>query len=330
MSKFKVVITDYYYANQDQENSVWARLGDDIEIIDLTKIVPGGIKNPDQIIPYLKDCDAVIIQFAKITKEVIDAMEHCKVIARYAIGVDVIDVDAATAKGIYVANVPDYCIDEVANTAASHLLNAMRKVTYSRDLLLENTFDINKLGPVKRIKNATLCLIGFGNIARDLCRKMTPFFRHIVAYDPYFAKREDFPEVEFIDDVKKAVSKADAISIHVPLNDATKGMINSEVIDACKDNVIIVNTARGPLIDDEALERALKSGKIAYAGLDVIATEDFVESEYLRMPTVCLTPHIGWNSVEAGLELQRKVAENVVSTLTTGKPIYSVNSIEIL
>lgn len=323
MSKYKIVITDYYYANQDQENAVYAQLKDDAEIVDLTKISKGGVFEPDKLIPYVKDCDALVVQFAKITREVIDAMKRCRVIARYAIGVDTIDVAAAKAKGIYVANVPDYCIDEVADTAAAHLLNALRKVSKARDMLLNGEFSMQKIQPLHRIRNSTLCLIGFGNIARNLYGKMKPFFGRIVAYDPYFKAKDDYPEVDFLE-LKEAVACADAISIHVPLMDSTRGMINADVFSAAKEGVVVVNTARGGIIEEKDLIEALNSGKVGFAGLDVINGEDFVSSPLLRLPNICLTPHFSWNSVEAGLELQRKVAENVVAALLNGKPNYIV------
>ncbi len=325
MAKFKIVIADYYYANQNQENAVYARLGGDVEVVDLTQVVAGGILEPEQLIPYVRHCDALVVQFAKVTEQVIEAMEHCQVIARYAIGVDNINVEAATRKGIYVANVPDYCIDEVANTAAAHLLNGLRKVSYARDLLLKGQFSMKAIEPLHRVKNATLCLLGFGNIARNLMDKMQPFFGRIVAYDPYFKDRAGYSNIEFIDDLKTAVMQADAISIHVPMMEATRGMVNAEVLAAARDGVVIVNTARGGIIDDDALLTALGNGKVGFAGLDVINGEDFAASPYLNHPKVCLTPHFGWNSVEAGLELQRKTAENVAAALTQGKPVFHVN-----
>ena len=285
MSKYTIVISDYYYANQDQENAVYERLGGDAEIVDLTRKAPGGIFEPEDLIPYVKDCDALVVQFAKITEEVINAMEKCKVIARYAIGVDNIDVAAAKKKGIYVANVPDYCIDEVADTAAAHLLNAMRKVSYARDMLLNDEFTMQKIQPLRRIRNCTLCLVGFGNIARNLYVKMKPFFGRIVAYDPYFKDEASYPDVEFMD-LKDAAACADAISLHVPLMDSTRGMINSEIFDAVKDGAVLVNTARGGIINEGDLIAALESGKIGFAGLDVINGEDFRSSPLLHLPNV--------------------------------------------
>lgn len=136
MDSYKIVITDYYYEDQEEERKAYAKLGENVEILDLTKVRKGGLFEPEEIIPFVKDCDALVVQFSKITKEVIQAMDHCKVIARYAIGVDNIDLEAAKEKGIYVSNVPDYCIDEVADTAIAHILNGMRGITKARDFLL--------------------------------------------------------------------------------------------------------------------------------------------------------------------------------------------------
>lgn len=320
----KIVITDYYYADIEQEKAVFASMGLEYELLDLTKVEPGGIKDAERLSEYIKDADAVIVQFAKIDKDLIEQMEKCKVIARYAIGVDNIDVAAATQRGIYVANVPDYCISEVANTAIAHIMNALRKISISRDMLMAGSFDMQKIRPLQRTEDAILCLLGFGNIARDVMWKMERFFGKIVVYDPYFKEKDAYSNVEFME-FDDAISAADVISVHVPLNDATRSMIDRTALSKMKDGVVIVNTARGPVIEEKALVEALDSGKVGFAGLDVIATEDFAQSSLLYNKKVTLTPHIGWCSEAAGKELQRKVAQNVVSTLTYGKPVYHVN-----
>lgn len=320
----KIVITDYYYANINQEKHVFEAMGIPYELLDLTELESGGIKEPERLLKYVKDADAVITQFARIDKALINQMEKCKVIARYAIGVDTIDLAAATEKGIYVANVPDYCISEVANTAVAHMMNALRKITVARDMLFDKSFNMEKIHPMLRTEEAVLCLLGFGHIARNVMEKMRPFFKKIVVYDPYFKDCECYPDIEF-SDFEEAISKADVISVHVPLNDSTRGLVGSDAISKMKDGVILVNTARGPIIEEEALVKALDSGKVGFAGLDVIATEDFENSRLLLHPKVALTPHIGWCSEEAGEELQRKTAENVAHALTEGKPVYIVN-----
>jgi D-3-phosphoglycerate dehydrogenase len=236
-----------------------------VEVVDLTKVEPGGIRQPEKLIPYVADADAVIVQFANIDARVIGAMEKCRVIARYAIGVDVIDVGAATKKNIFVANVPDYCVFEVANTAIAHILNAVRKLSASRDMLLGKDFDMSKIRPVMRIEEATLCLLGFGNISRDVYKKMKQFFKRIVVFDPYLQNDERYSGIEFMG-FEKAVSVSDVISVHVPLNADTKGMIDAAAFSCMKDGVIIVNTARGPVIDEGALVAALESGKVGFAG----------------------------------------------------------------
>lgn len=323
MSKYKIVIADYYYPNLDAEMEEFHTLGDDVEIVDLTKKTPGGIKDPRMLIDDARDADALIVQFARIDAPFIRALEKCKVIARYAIGVDTIDLAAAREKGVHVANVPDYCIEEVADTAAAHILNAARKLSVTRDMLLANDFEMSRAGEVFRLETATLGLLGFGNVARNLYRKMRGFFKKVVAYDPYFADTAAYPEVEFgaLEDV---LAVSDVLSVHVPLNPATEGMLSDAQFDLLKGGTILVNTARGGIIDEQAMLRALESGKLGFCGLDVICTEDFASSPLLHHPRIALTPHVAWRSAEAQAELQRKVAQNVVSALTTGKPVYTV------
>lgn len=323
MSKYKVVIADYYYPSLEEEMKVFERLGPDAEILDCTKLKPGGIKDPRELAPYAADADALIVQFAVVDRELIESMTKCKVIARYAIGVDTIDLKAAAEKGIFVSNVPDYCIDEVADTAAAHILGCARKVTHARDMLLEDKFSMDAIRPMKRLKNCTLCLMGFGNIARNLYEKMSPFFKSVVVVDPYFTRQDEYPKAEFMT-LEQALPRADVVSVHVPLSDATRGMLSEKEFGLMKDGVIIVNTARGGIIDENALKAALDSGKVGFCGLDVISTEDFAQSELLRNPRVVLTPHVSWCSEDAMLELQRKTAENVVETLLNGRPKYCV------
>lgn len=322
---WKIVIADYYYPDLKEEYKVFEQLGE-TEIVDLTKIAEGGIKEPGELIPYVKDADALIVQFAKVNKEVIDSMERCRVIARYAIGVDTIDVESAAAKGICVANVPDYCIDEVADTAIAHIMNAKRKIARANSLLLAGEFDMAKIRPVGRMENEVLCLIGFGNIARNVAEKMKSFFKEIVVYDPYVKDRGSYPEYRFLD-FDEAVSCADVISLHVPLNGTTEHMLSDGAFGLMKQGAAVVNTARGGLIDEAALVRALDMGKVGYCGLDVVSTEEFGSSPLLHREDVFITPHMGWCSEEAIVELQRKTAENVAETLLFGKPKYCVNKV---
>lgn len=323
MSRYKIVFADYYYPNLDAEMEELQALGEDVEIVDLTKVVPGGIKDPRELIRYAKDADALIVQFARVDAEFIRALEKCKVIARYAIGVDTIDLEAARAKGIRVANVPDYCIEEVADTAAAHILNAARKLSVTRDMLLKGEFEMNRAGSIFRLENATLGLLGFGNVARNLYVKMRGFFKNVVAYDPYFKDTAAYPDVKF-GMLEEVLREGDVLSLHVPLNPSTQNMLSDAQFDMMKPRAILVNTARGGLIDERALVAALDAGKLAYCGLDVICTEDFENSLLLHHEKIALSPHVAWRSEEAQAELQHKVARNVVSALTSGSPVYTV------
>ncbi len=323
MNRFKIVFADYYYPNLDAEMEELRALGEELDIIDLPKQIPGGVKDPRKLIDYARDCDALIVQFANIDAQFISQLEKCKVIARYAIGVDTIDVAAAREKGICVANVPDYCINEVADTAAAHILNALRKLSVTRDMLLQNTFEMNRAGRVFRSENACLALLGFGNVARNLYGKMRPFFHRIVAYDPYFSDVQSYPDVEFVS-LQEALKAADVISVHVPLNAHTQNMLSDDQFNQTKMGAILVNTARGGIIDEAAMLRALDNGHLAFCGLDVISTEDFEHSPLLKHPKIALTPHVAWRSEEAQAELQRKVARNVVQVLKTGTTRYAV------
>ena len=327
MSRYKIVISDYYYPDQKIENEVYQVLGDDVEIIDCTKLKAGGFQTPEELMPYVKDCDALIIQFAHITKELIDSMEKCRVISKYSIGVDTVDVQAATEKGIWVSNVPDYCIDEAADTAVAHILNAARKLSRAQELTAKGQFSMTALRPVLRLSESTILLIGFGRIARNAALKLKPFFRRILAADPYFTAQEDWPFVEFTT-LEEALPQADVVSLFAPLTSETFHMLSEAAFEKMKDGVLLTNTARGALIDEQALVRALDSGKVAFAGLDLIeGSEDFEHSPLLLREDVCLTPHIAWLSESAQAELQRKTAENAVSALLTGKPVYHVNEI---
>ena len=169
MAKYKIVISDYYYPDIHEELEEFRRLGDDVEVVDCTKIRPGGIKDPTELLMYAHDCDALITQFAApIDAAFMDGLEKCRVIARYAIGLDTVDLAAAKKRGIMVANCTDYCLDEVADSTAAHILNAARRISVSRDRLMDGNFEMNGLRPMLRLENSTICFVGFGKIARNL------------------------------------------------------------------------------------------------------------------------------------------------------------------
>jgi D-3-phosphoglycerate dehydrogenase / 2-oxoglutarate reductase len=325
MSAYKIVIADYYYPDIHQELEILGKLGD-VEILDCTKITSGGIKDEENLIFYAADADALIVQFAPVTRKVIEGLRKCRIISRYAIGVDTIDVTAAQEKGIVVANVPDYCIEDVSDTAIAHIFNCVRKVSRAHNLLERGEWSYAKIKPVRRFASLTIGLIAFGNIARRVAQKLQPYGNTILAFDPYFHGQDKFPWVEFLP-LEELLPRADILSIHAPLNQETHHMINRERIALLKPGAIVINTSRGGLIDEMALLEAVQAGQVAGAGLDVLEypDSDYAKSVLMQVPDqVVINPHIGWYSEEAILDLQRKVALNVYEMLTTGKPLYRV------
>jgi D-3-phosphoglycerate dehydrogenase len=325
MSRLKIVFTDYYYPDNNREVDILNKLGD-VEIVDCTKIIPGGIKDENKIIEYAAEADAIIVQFAKISRKVIENLKNCKIISRYAIGVDIIDLDAAREKGIVVANVPDYCIEEVSDTAIAHIFNCLRKVTLANNLLRQGEWAYAKIKPIHRFSSHKVGLVAFGHIARRVAEKLQPFGISLMAYDPYFKEQEKYPWVKFVS-LEELLAQSDIISVHAPLNKETHHLINRDRFALMKNGTIIVNTSRGGLIDEVALADAIETGKIASAGLDVLEyfDEEYSKSVLTKYPDkVFITPHFGWYSEEAIRDLQSKTAMNVYEMLINGKPLYQV------
>lgn len=325
MSQYKIVFTDYYYPHNEREIEILKKLGD-VEIVDCTKLFAGGVKDAEMVLKYAADADAIIVQFAKISREVIENLKNCKIISRYAIGVDNIDLDAAREKGIVVANVPDYCLEEVSDTAIAHIFNCVRKVTRANNLLQSGQWEYAKIKPMHRLGTLTVGLVAFGNIARRVAEKLQPFGVSMLAFDPYFKNQEKYPWVKFVT-FEELLSKSDVVSVHAPLNKETHHLISRDQLALMKKGAVIVNTSRGGLIDEVALAEAIESGQIAAAGLDVLEylDEEYAKSVLVKYPdSVFITPHIGWYSEEAIVDLQCKAALNVYEMLKNGKPLYRV------
>ncbi len=319
MNKRKVVITDYWYETLDEEKTVFARLeGLELEAYHC--------KDEDRLPKLVRDADAVIVQFAPITRKVIESMQRCKVIVRYAIGVDNIDIAAATERGIYVVNVPDYCIDEVSDHAIALLMALNKKLFVLNRSVHEGKWDYTVSKPLFALRGRTLGLVGFGRIPMMVAEKMRAFGMEILCYDPYI-KPETASEcgVEKVE-LDALMQRSDFISVHCPLNDETRHLIGGHELSLMKRTAFLINTARGAVVDEAALAAALQSGAIAGAGLDVLEHEPISKgSPLLGLDNVILTPHNGWYSEDATLALQRKVAEEAARVLEGGVPKNLVN-----
>ncbi len=316
----KVVITDFEYPNVDQETKIITESGAQLQACHL--------KTEEEIIAAVRDADAVIVQYAVITRKIIDHMQNCKMIIKYGIGVNNIDSAAATEKGIYVCNVPDYGVDEVSNHAIALLLALAKKLPVITKALRGGDWGYTSTVPLFRLAGSTLGLVGLGRIPSLVAKKMSGFGMRILAFDPYMtpeAARERGAELV---DFETLCRESDFISIHCPLTDSTTHLFDEKAFALMKKTAFLINTARGPVIDEQALVQALKSGKIAGAGLDVFESEPISqESELLRMDNVIATPHCAWYSEEAISTLQRKVAEEVVNVLGGNPPFNRTNKI---
>ncbi len=316
----KVVITDFEYPNVDQETKIITESGAQLQACHL--------KTEEEIIAAVRDADAVIVQYAVITRKIIDHMQNCKMIIKYGIGVNNIDSAAATEKGIYVCNVPDYGVDEVSNHAIALLLALAKKLPVITKALRGGDWGYTSTVPLFRLAGSTLGLVGLGRIPSLVAKKISGFGMRILAFDPYMtpeAARERSAELV---DFETLCRESDFISIHCPLTDSTTHLFDEKAFALMKKTAFLINTARGPVIEEQALIQALKSGKIAGAGLDVFENEPISqESELLRMDNVIATPHCAWYSEEAISTLQRKVAEEVVNVLGGNPPFNRTNKI---
>ena len=277
------------------------------------------------ILDVAREADGVFVTYAKLPGELLRQFERCKVIGRFGLGVDNIDVKTASELGIVVTYVPDYCLHEVSDHAMALLLALARKIPFSNALVQGGRWEMPAVVPMRRLEGRTLGLVGFGNIPRRVAPKAMAFGLKVVAYDPYTpadaARAAGIQLVEF----EQLLAISDYVSLHAPLTPQTRGLFNADVLSKMKAGAYLINTARGPLIDEPALIAALDSGHLGGAALDVVATEPLSkDSRLLGRANVILTPHTAFYSVEALEELQTKCASDVARVLSGERPVYPI------
>ncbi|MGP4062854.1 C-terminal binding protein [Halobacillus sp. H74] len=318
MSKFKVLVADYTYSTLEPEKKV-------LETAD-AEMISAQCRTEEDVIEAAQGVDGIICQYAPITKNVIERLDKCKVIARYGVGFDTIDVQAATEKGIMVSNVTDYCLDEVSNHAFALLMACARKIVQLNESVKNGTWDSKIAKPIYRLNGQKLGLVGLGNIPQTLAMKAKAFGLEVLAYDPFVSTETAENTGVKLVDLETLCKEADYLSVHPPLNKHTQGMISDDQFKWMKKSAYIINTSRGGVIDESALIRALQANEIAGAGLDVLETEPISEDNpLLEMPNVILNPHSAYYSEESELELKQKTAQNVADVLSGKVPPYLVN-----
>jgi len=316
-AKAKVVLTDYVWESIDVEKKTLAGLAD---------IVALKTKKPEEFIAQAADCDALLNTYAgPISADTMARMPKCKIIARYGIGVDTIDLEAATRSGIIVTNNPSYCIEEVAEHTMALLLACARKVAFYDRLVRAGRWELPPGKPMFRLAGATLGLVGFGHIARQVAVRAAAFGMRVLFSDP-FVKDGQFSEPGRKMELPALLQESDFVSLHPPLMPQTRKMINDEAFSRMKPTAFLVNCARGPIVDTEALVRALEAKKIAGCALDTPDPEPLPDPHPLRgRENVILTPHAAWYSEQAMVGLQAGAPNEVRRVLTGEWPVNVVN-----
>jgi D-3-phosphoglycerate dehydrogenase len=319
MPRTVIAITDSPFPSLDPAKKALAKLDPEYRMS----------KSPaaDDILAVARDADAVLVTYAKLPGELLRQLKKCKAIGRFGLGVDNIDLPAAKELGIAVNYVPDYCLREVSDHAMALLLALARKVPLSNKLVQSGRWEVPPITPLRRLEGQVLGLIGFGNIPRTLAPKAKAFGLRVVTHDPFVS-----PQVLAKAAVEDAsfdalLGMSDFVSMHAPLLPATRGLMNAAAFAKMKKGALLINTARGPLIDEAALVAALDSGQLGGAALDVVTTEPLAkDSPLIGRDNVILTPHTAFYSVEALEELQSKCASDVARVLSGEKAVYPISA----
>jgi len=312
---YRVVITDCDQGSIEEEKDEFGKIG--------AELILAQVQEERELIRACREADGLLNQYALLTRRVLENLPNCKVISRYGVGVDSVDLKAATDLGIIVANVPDYCMDEVADQTVSMLLGLIRKTAFFDQKVKSGQWDFRLGIPIYRTKGKTMGLVGCGKIGLEVAKRISAFGVRVITFDPYLEKAPQGVELKDFDTVLK---ESDFISVHCPLNDSTKHLIGERAFKKMGKKPFLLNTSRGPIVDEKALIQALEQGLISGAGLDVLEKEppDLL-NPLLKMENVILTPHVSFYSVESISELKRRTAKNVSEVLMGRRPNSVVN-----
>jgi len=316
---YKILITDYVWSSIEPEKKVLSSIN--AEII----VAPNTDENT--LCKLAKDVDGILTCFAQVTEKVIRSAKKCAVIGRYGVGVDNISVETATELGIAVTYVPDYCMEEVSDHVIGLMLCWNRKIAFFDSDTKQNAWGNSPLTMrIMRLKGKTLGIVGFGRIGKAVSQKAKAFGMDIVAFDPFVSQEEAEQFGVNSTSLENLLQSSDFVSLHSPYTEETHNMIGEEQLDMMKSDSFLINCARGPLIDENALFEALKSKKIAGAGLDVMVDSiPSTDHPFMYLDNILITPHISFFSQESVLELEKRAAQEVRSVLLGQMPENLVN-----
>ncbi len=324
----KWIVTDYIEDNLDWEAAEMKKAGIEFAAHQLK------FKPEDEVVAKIKDADIVLVNMVKFADSLIAKLPKMKLLIRHGIGYDNVDVAACTKHGVQFAYQPDYCVEDVAEHAIALVMACGRKVVWSRKTLDESSarqqWDFSGLLPLRRMAGKTLGVVGIGRIGSRVVQKMAAFGFKIVGCDPYLSdKRKKALGIEFVDK-ETLFCNADYISLHTPLGPETKHIVNAQTLSLMKPTAYLINTSRGPMVDEDALAAALKKKQIAGAAIDVFAVEPPPTSHpFFGLENIILTPHIAWASDEAGQEIRQSIVNDVLA-FAAGVPARCVVNKEVL
>lgn len=314
----KIIITDCDHKDIKIEADVLQKAGVEFELLQC--------RSEEDLIRQCREGDIFINQYAPITRRVMEALPKLKLVVRYGVGVDNVDIKAAELLGVQVCNVPDYGVNEVADHALSMMLSLVRRTVLMNHYTKTETWDYVRAIPVRRLSTITVGVIGLGRIGKNFSKKVSALGCRVIGFDPYYqVNKED--GTDFIEQVsfEKLLELSDVISIHCPLEGAVN-LIGRKELEKMRSSAYLINVARGGIVNEEALDEALEKGEVAGAGFDCMVTEPMLPgSPLFRHDNFIVTPHMAWYSEESAVELKRKVAEEAVR-MATGKTVcYPVN-----
>jgi len=312
----KVLIADFDYADVELERGILEGAG--------LEVVEARCRTEEDVIEAGRGASALLTQYAPITARVLAGLPELRMVGRYGVGYDIVDVGAARERGVWVANVPDYGTEEVAVHALAMALGLLRHLPlYDRDVR-SGRWHPASTGPLYRLKNLTLGVVGLGRIGGTFARRASPWFGRTLGCDPYLDE-DAWPGGMERASLEEVFSESAIVSLHTPLTSETRGFIDRNLFGRMREGSYLVNTARGGLVVMEDLLWALGEGPLAGAALDVLPQEPPPPGHpLLGNPNVVLTPHAAFYSLEAEEEARRKAALNVVSWATEGRPLYPV------
>ena len=316
---YKVLVTDYVWPSVEPERAVLAQIGAELVV------APDG--NEETLAGLARGVDGILTCFAQVTDTVLRAAEKCVVVGRYGVGVDNIAVDTATELGMAVTYVPDYCVEEVSDHVMGLLLTWNRRVAYFDRLVKTSGWgSLSLTMPIIRLRGKKLGIVGFGRIGQAVCRKALAFGFEVLASDPFVPAEIAANLGGKMVDMPTLLKESDFVTLHSPLIPETRNLIGAAELDLMKPTAFLINCARGPLIDEDALYDALTNNRIGGAGLDVLVdAHPALDHPLLGLENAIITPHVAFFSEEAVLELEERAAGEVAAVLQGRMPDNLVN-----